>query len=36
MEAVGRDRLLLDGIPCIPVQEFLLGLDPARAHPFEI
>lgn len=26
----GRDRLLLDGIPCLPVEEFLLGLHPDR------
>lgn len=27
---LGRERLLIDGILCIPCQEFLAGLDPAR------
>ncbi len=29
----GRDRLLRDGILCLPVQEFLLGLVPGRPLP---
>ncbi len=27
---LGRERLMIDGILCIPCQEFLLGLDPAH------
>lgn len=29
---LGKERLAIDGIPCIPCEEFLLGLDPDKAE----
>lgn len=29
----GRERLEIDGIPCVPVEDFLLGLHPDRPAP---
>jgi hypothetical protein len=29
---LGKERLAIDGIPCIPCEEFLLGLHPDKAE----
>jgi hypothetical protein len=31
----GPDRLMINGIPCLPCEEFLLALHPSRPLPID-